>query len=115
MKGRTAPLRIWSTEQTALHDDVITRLERDKLYFLENPQTTVFVRPFVAGEAEPYTPGMSGTVVHVERNGKRTFIVGEKPVLVIEFPFEKMTTKERYWSKKKKHQETSHATPNRTT
>lgn len=93
MKGRAAPLRIWSVEQPELSDEVKIRLERDRLHFLDQSNIIRFIRPYVPGEAEPYKPGIEGASVEVHRDGKRIFFSGGVCVLVIDVPFEPVKKK----------------------
>lgn len=85
MSRKVTPL-IQTVEQPELPEKAQMRLERDKTYFLENETKKILKRPFVEGEALPYVMPPLATVVEVLRGGRRTFIVGGVPELIITAP-----------------------------
>lgn len=87
---------IQTVEQPELPEKAQMRLERDKTYFLDNPNARALKRPFVDGEALPYTMPPLATVVEVLRSGRRTYVVGGKPIIIITPPPQAQIREKRY-------------------
>ena len=89
MIGRTPPVKLLSTEQPELPNEVKIQLEADKLFFVDdgNAGRASLTRPYLAGEALPYELHHSATVI--VKPHSREFIVFDRQTLVIEEPFEK--------------------------
>jgi hypothetical protein len=94
--SRQTPTTILTTEQPELTTKAQLRLERDKTYFLDNPNRRLLKRPFVEGEALPYALPPLATVVEVLSSGQRTYIIEDKVYLVIRPAPVKQTEEKRY-------------------